>query len=71
MKQCSECKWWGLGQKPITGLETGQKKHCARLSLYDYKHEKSLAYIENGDYASSESTLWTQPGFGCALWSQE
>jgi len=66
MGNCKNCKLWGASRGPIIGFDPGTKKHCGRFA-YELNDVSSLAYLEDGDYASSNGSLWTEPDFGCAL----
>jgi hypothetical protein len=67
--RCKDCVWWGKVNEygpPIVGSHVGAKKHCGRLQ-YGPHHEQHLVVLEDGDYASSNASLWTEPEFFCAL----
>ncbi len=66
--RCDQCKWWGNGDVPIVGSATKkERKHCG-LYVYDNRDWSGdvASVLEDGDYASSEASLWTKPDFFCA-----
>lgn len=66
--KCCECRWWGAKNEfglPVSGISELSKKHCGKLR-HPIASEGNQAYLESGDYASSEGVLWTEPDFFCA-----
>lgn len=68
-KGCVNCRWWGAGDKPIIGFDEGDRKFCGRF-VYGQNSLDNQAYLQDGDYASSNGSLWTQPNFVCSMWEK-
>ncbi len=66
--RCSECRHWGRGEIPIVGFEKGNKRHCGRY-VYPDNLSDQASYLEAGDYAGSDASLWTEPDFYCSRFS--
>ena len=65
--RCSDCKYWDAVDKyepPIVGFNKRNKKHCG-LYVYGMNSESAPSYLDAGDFASSDGSLWTEPDFGC------
>jgi len=67
---CVNCRWWGHGSEPIVGFRKGDKRHCG-MYVYGKNSESNQAYLESGDFASSEGSLWTDANFVCSMWEKQ
>lgn len=65
MDNCKDCKWWSSEQWHASLLA----RQCNRIvEMHGIrKDETTFAFLVGGDYAESDSCLWTLPDFGCVL----